>query len=82
MNLTCREFVDFLNAYIDGDLPADQAQVFDKHMGLCPPCVHYLQTYKRAAELPGKCAELDRAEPPEDVPEALVKAILAARRKG
>ncbi len=78
--ITCRELVEFLMAYCDGELPTDQRAVFEKHLACCPPCVAYLKTYQQAICL-GKavCAEEDCEKQP--VPEELVKAILAARGK-
>jgi mycothiol system anti-sigma-R factor len=81
MSLTCREFIEFLYAYLDGELPPEQARTFKAHLELCPPCVRYLESYQCVRELPQKCAELDREGPPPDMPEALVRAILDARRK-
>jgi anti-sigma factor RsiW len=81
MSPTCREFVEFLYAYLDGELPPEQARDFKAHLDLCPPCAHYLESYKCASELPRRCAELERQGPPADMPEDLVRAILKARRK-
>jgi anti-sigma factor RsiW len=79
--VTCQEFVDFLMAYLDGELPAAQREAFDGHMDACPGCVTYLDTYRESVRL-GKqvlCGTSD--EPiPDDVPEDLVEAILAARK--
>jgi anti-sigma factor RsiW len=77
--LTCQEIVDFLMRYLDGELPAEERSRFEEHLALCPPCVDYLKTYQDAVRL-GKatCAEEDSRC--KDVPEALIRAILAARR--
>jgi anti-sigma factor RsiW len=77
--MNCREFVDFLMAYLDGELEPEPARVFEEHMALCPPCLAYLDTYKDTIRL-GKLA-CGAAPRPEDAPEALVQAILAARRR-
>jgi len=80
--LTCRAFADFLMAYLDEDLPAAQRAEFEAHIRACPPCVHYLRTYEETVKL-GRClCADDDAPPPSDAPEALIQAILAARRKG
>jgi anti-sigma factor RsiW len=76
--LTCREFIDFLMAYLAGELPADQCAVFEGHLAECPACVAYLHTYQqtvRIEKLVCGCAEAA----PDDVPEELIRAILAAR---
>ena len=76
VDMSCREFVDFLMDYLDDDLEAEPRRVFEEHMQLCPPCVAFLDTYRETIRL-GKfvCSEQQAA-----VPEALVQAILAARR--
>lgn len=78
--MTCRELIEFLMAYLDRELPEDQVRVFEEHLRLCPPCEAYLETYQEAVrEGRAVCAEEDAA--PAEVPEDLVRAILAARSK-
>jgi len=77
--LTCRDLVEFLDAYLTGELPAAALRAFSEHLSLCPSCVAYTRSYQAAVRL-GKavlCATED--EPPSEVPESLVLAILAAR---
>jgi anti-sigma factor RsiW len=79
--MTCREVIEFLMEYRSGTLPAEQRAVFDDHLQTCPPCVAYLKSYDEAVRL-GKEALRYLDEPASaDVPEDLVQAILAARRK-
>ncbi|HKI38289.1 MAG TPA: zf-HC2 domain-containing protein [Gemmataceae bacterium] len=76
--LTCREFIDFLMHYLSGELPAGQRAVFEEHLGECPDCTAYLNTYRetvRIEKIACGCSD----EPPADVPEELLLAILAAR---
>lgn len=80
--MTCREFVEFLMEYLSAELPARERACFDEHLAECPDCVAYLQTYKATISL-GKAACLHPEDPaPQDAPEELVHAILAARRHG
>jgi anti-sigma factor RsiW len=77
--VNCREFVDFLMDYIEGNLEASQRVTFDTHMNECPGCITYLDTYRETVRLGGAlCEDLD-GPVPEEAPEALVQAILAAR---
>jgi anti-sigma factor RsiW len=80
--MTCRDFIEFLMEYLSDGLSAEERAIFDAHLAECPWCVAYLKTYCETVVL-GKAA---LAEPekgiPEDVPEDLVQAVLAARRKG
>jgi anti-sigma factor RsiW len=75
--VTCREFIAFLDDYQAGALDAERRSVFEHHLAECPPCVAYLQTYRKAVDL---CKEAQN-EPPKDAPADLLKAILAARKK-
>jgi anti-sigma factor RsiW len=78
--MTCREFIEFLDDYVDGALPPGQRQFFDEHLAGCLDCQTYLESYKRTVRL-GKLALTDGdGAVPEDVPEALVRAILSARQ--
>ena len=80
--VTCRTFVEFLVEYMSGELPEPQRDEFDGHLAACVACVAYMKTYAKTVEL-GKAAfqNLDAAVP-DDVPEDLVKAVLASRRAG
>ena len=75
--MTCREFADFMADYLSGELPADVRAQFEHHLSVCTNCVKYLAGYRGAIAL-GKHAFDDQV--PADVPEDLVKAILAAKR--
>jgi anti-sigma factor RsiW len=77
--LTCREFIDFLDDYLTGDQPAKVRAEFERHLSICPVCVDYLKTYRAAVRLAAASGE---QEIPADAPEELIQAILAARRKG
>jgi anti-sigma factor (TIGR02949 family) len=79
--LTCRELLDFLMAYLDGELGSRERERFDRHLEVCPDCVRYLETYRETIRLERLCREPD-APVPGDVPEELVRAVLAARRAG
>lgn len=77
--MTCREFADFMGDYLSGELPPALRGPFDHHLSLCVNCQRYLASYRETVAL-GKQAFADAdAELPADVPEELVKAILAAR---
>ena len=77
--LTCRELIDFLAAYLDGELAPEARADFEAHLSVCPHCVDYLASYREAIRLGKRACEPD-AELPADLPPALVDAILATRR--
>lgn len=79
--MNCREFVDFLMTYLDGELDPEPARVFEEHMQLCPPCLTFLDTYRDTIRL-GRFACREAGPALEEVPEELIQAILAARRQG
>lgn len=76
--MTCREFAEFLDAFLAGTLPAEQSGAFRRHLSVCPHCVTYLDGYQRTVEA---CQRLRDAEAvPSEVPSELVQAILASRK--
>ena len=79
--MTCQEFVAFLDDYLAGELAEEECARFNAHLADCPPCVAYMKTYRAAVEM-GR-AVLGRSDElvPAGVPEELVQAILATRRK-
>ncbi len=78
--MTCQELVDFLRAYVDGELPESEQAAFEDHLGECPPCVAYLDSYRETIRL-GRAVCANPDDPiPDDVPERLIEGILAARR--
>jgi anti-sigma factor RsiW len=82
MGMTCRELIDFLGAYLDGELSEAVRRRFAEHLAACPECSAYLATYRATVKLAKGTIRDPDGPVPADVPEDLVKAILAARRKG
>jgi anti-sigma factor RsiW len=74
--MTCREVLDFLMSYLDGELPPDVRAAFESHLSKCPSCVAYLNSYRTTVAL-GKDAY---GEERQSIPEELVQAMLAAAR--
>src|SRR5260370_40738021 len=81
-HITCRELIEFLDLYLDGELPANRRAEFDRHLAGCASCVHYIETFKTAIALGRNAWTEPEAPVREEVPEELVSAILAARRSG
>jgi anti-sigma factor RsiW len=77
--VTCREFADFILDYLEGTLPADTRESFDGHLSLCANCDRYLAQYRITVESGRSVFAEPDAPLPGDVPEGLVRAILAAR---
>ncbi|HSF19813.1 MAG TPA: zf-HC2 domain-containing protein [Vicinamibacteria bacterium] len=79
--MTCREFIDFIQEYLEGSLPPAERESFLEHLALCPSCVAYLETYQQTILLAKDAFRDLDATVPDEVPEALVSAILAATAK-
>jgi anti-sigma factor RsiW len=79
--MTCRELVAFLMDYLDGQLSEPARLCFEEHLGECPDCVAYLATYQEAIRLAKETCTAGDATLPPDVPEDLVRVVLAARRR-
>ena len=74
--ITCRQLIDFIVDYVDGALDEVSKQDFERHLGVCPSCQAYLESYRTTMSLT-KITVTD--EPLEDVPEELVARILARK---
>lgn len=79
--MTCRQLADFILDYVEGRLPAAQVGEFERHLAACPPCVAYLDGYRRTIAL-GRAALAAGAPAEGPAPERLIEAVRAARRKG
>ena len=78
--LTCQQVEDFLLDYVEGTLPRGQRLIFDLHLVLCRECRDYLAAYRKSVELGKAAFPQPDASVPNEVPEDLVQAILAAKR--
>ena len=79
-DLTCRELVEFVMDYLDGTLASADRAAFEAHLAECEDCIVYLRSYRETVRL-GKTHGGGDDERPPELPEDLVRAILAARRK-
>jgi anti-sigma factor RsiW len=78
--VTCREFASFISDYLVGELPRADRLQFERHLAACPNCDRYLAQYRETIAA-GRAAFADPdGELPPEVPEELVRAILAARQ--
>jgi len=41
--LSCREIVELVTDYLEGDLDADTTTALEAHLDLCPGCARYVQ---------------------------------------
>ena len=75
---TCKECLDFIDAYIEGELEGDVKEEFEKHLAKCPPCIDYVNSYERTVNV---CRELSKSDAHtcSELPDGLVKAIIKAK---
>jgi len=74
--LTCLEFEEFIDDYIDGNLPASVSRKVYLHLLACWDCKSYIRAYKRSIEMSKAfCDKLD-SEVLEDVPDELISIAL------
>ncbi|MCL4245190.1 MAG: zf-HC2 domain-containing protein [Candidatus Dadabacteria bacterium] len=74
----CRDVVENIMDYIDNELDLKTLQVLEKHMGECPECKAFVDTYRRMLDLSGKMKEQTFVTP--EVRERL-KNLLKSRMK-
>ena len=63
--MPCRDVVEIVTSYLEGDLgPALRAR-FEAHLASCPDCVLYVEQMRQTIELSGATAE------PQELPPAI-----------
>lgn len=76
--LRCRDVIELLSDYVEGDLPEEKARAIESHLEICPQCVEYLASFRTAIAL-GKTATSD--EVCDELPDDLVRAVLERVRR-
>ena len=77
--ITCRKFVNRLGAYTDGELAAEPRKEMETHESECEQCSEYRKSYAAAIKLAKDSAARDLKATAE-IPESLVRSILASRK--
>ena len=68
---TCKQVIlDLLIEYEDGAMEVGERALFERHIEMCPPCVHFLTTYRAT----GRTLKLLK---PEEIPPDLAQSVLA-----
>ena len=73
-DLPCRDIVEIVTSYLEGDLGQADRQRFDAHLGACPECVMYVDQMRTTIELVGQ------AVAPEELPVELREGLRRAFR--
>lgn len=69
---TCKDCVDVLRDYLDGEMSPEDEAHFKSHLEDCPPCVEFLESYRAT---PGLCKKALAQRMPQELSEKL-KAYL------
>ena len=62
--LTCEAAIELLSEYLEAMLTLESLAELEAHLAACPPCVAYLNTFRRTREL---AAAAGRVEMPEEL---------------
>lgn len=76
--ITCQQLIDSLGDYLEEALSSPARHELERHLGVCPSCVAYLDSYVKTRHL-GQAVLRDEAGAIQ-LPEELVHRILLARR--
>lgn len=61
--VTCREAIAILADYLEAALTPETLEALERHLHDCPPCVAYVNTYRRTRDLTAAAQRM--AMPPE-----------------
>jgi len=75
--ISCSQLIEYCLDYIEGDLPDEEQMRFRRHLGQCPDCVTFFETYRRTPEVSRVALGTNI---PESVQES-VRSFLRARRE-
>ena len=71
--ICCKECLDLLYDYLEGDLAQETTKSLEEHFQDCPPCISFLNTYKSTTKI---CRNtLNQVEIPEAIRETLLKVL-------
>ena len=75
--LSCREIVELVTDYLEGDLDADTKAALETHLGLCPGCARYVQQIRETVATLG---DVSSDNPSTEAQEGLLEAFRDFRR--
>jgi anti-sigma factor RsiW len=73
-HITCREVVELVTDYLERELPAHEASLFEQHLNFCEGCVVYVEQMRATVDAVGQLRE-------EDVPPEAKEKLMAAFRE-
>jgi anti-sigma factor RsiW len=57
LHLTCQEIVELATEFLEGELPAEEATLFEQHINLCDGCEWYLDQMRTTIATVGRIEE-------------------------
>ncbi|MDX9848981.1 MAG: zf-HC2 domain-containing protein [Anaerolineaceae bacterium] len=60
-HLHCKEFVDTISSYVDGDLSEELCAELDKHLSACENCRIVVNTLRKTIDIVHQQAEQEKA---------------------
>lgn len=69
---TCREVVELVTDYLEGEMPPGDRERFEMHLAICEPCVTYVEQIRLTIDAAGA---LDESKIPDDQRDGLVAAF-------
>lgn len=72
---TCKDSIELLRAYVDGELAPEEHTRLESHFGDCSPCEEFLATYRATPKL---CQEALRKQMPEEISRRLIAFLRGA----
>jgi predicted anti-sigma-YlaC factor YlaD len=71
MELSCKEIVELVTAYLEDALEPDEHVAFDEHLAECEACREYLNQMRQTVRLTGRLGE-------ESLPPPLLDELVSA----
>lgn len=56
-DLTCRELVELITGYVDGEMGAGDRARFERHLAECTGCTRMLEQFRATIETTGRLTE-------------------------
>jgi anti-sigma factor RsiW len=78
--MTCREVIEFLMNYLDGELSPEVRTEFERHLAICASCTAYLNSYRQTVALSKSGMPDEGQSKSSELPQELVEAIQSALR--
>ncbi len=75
---TCKESIDLLQQYLDGDMPAEERRHLEAHLSGCTPCVDFVKSYQATPKL---CRNALHKKMPEELGNRLMDFLRGRCKK-